>query len=87
MTIGEAGIVPFILLVYTYVLMLIKSMKYVKYQIYKPFVAITLLAILMVMHNYFNNEFILFISIWLFVHLDQYQTKEELEIEIQPNQI
>ena len=62
-------------------------MKYIKNQIHKPLVAIALLAILMVMHNYFNNEFILFISIWLFVHLNQDQTEEELEIVTQPNQI
>ena len=64
-----------------------KSIIIFKNHIHRPLIAITLAAFLMVMHNYFNNELILFISIWLFVNVSDGQTDDELEIETQPNQI
>ena len=87
MAVGEAGIIPMLILIYIYVLMLIRSLKFFKNHIHRPLIAITLAAFLMVMHNYFNNELILFISIWLFVNVSDGQTDDELEIETQPNQI
>ena len=87
MAVGEAGIIPMLILIYIYVLMLIRSLKFFKNHIHRPLIAITLAAFLMVMHNYFNNELILFISIWLFVNVSDGQTDDELEIETPPNQI
>ena len=85
MTIGEGGIIPFVTLLCIYLLMLIRSLKHFKSEIHLPFLAISLLSILMVMHNYFNNEFILFISIWLFTKVSNGQLVDESKIDAQTN--
>lgn len=77
MTLGEGGIIPFFILLYIYLIMLIRSLKYYKSENYLLFLAITLLSILMVMHNYFNNEFIIFISMWLFIKVHERQFVDE----------
>ncbi len=69
MIIGESGIIPFLILIIIYLRMFMKSMIYFRSQLHLFLLAICLLGILMVIHNYFANDFLIFISIWLFVKL------------------
>jgi len=75
MVIGESGIIPFLILIIIYLGMLKKSMSYFKSELHLFLIAISVMGILMVIHNYFANDFLIFISIWLFVRLgDNFDT-------------
>ena len=69
MVIGESGIIPFLMLIIIYVSMFFKSLPFFKTEIHLTLISITLMGILMVIHNYFANDFLIFISIWLLVKL------------------
>ncbi|WP_298896303.1 O-antigen ligase family protein [uncultured Psychroserpens sp.] len=69
MVIGESGIVPFLLLIAIYVSMFFKSLPFFKSEIHLTLMAISLVGMLMVIHNYFSNDFLIFISMWLLVKL------------------
>ncbi|MBR9913759.1 MAG: O-antigen ligase family protein [Algicola sp.] len=71
MVIGEAGIIPFLIFLGIYLYMLFKSTPLYKDEEYKPMLATTLLIILMTTHNYFDNFFLIFISIWLFIRITE----------------
>jgi O-antigen ligase len=70
MVIGEAGIIPLFLILGIYLTMMKKAYKLYKTDIHKLLLAISLTAILTTMHNYFNNEVIIFTTIWLYVKLE-----------------
>ncbi|MBT8266890.1 MAG: hypothetical protein KJO41_10745 [Bacteroidia bacterium] len=78
MVIGEAGLIPFFIILGFYFYMLKLTFKVYKEEMYKFLIAVLLIAILMVMHNYFNNEIILFVTIWLYVRLDNRAIQVEL---------
>lgn len=75
MVIGEAGIIPLIIMLGIYFGLIKKSIQVYKTETYKFLLAFTLSAILLTMHNYFNNELIVFITIWLYVKLMQGESK------------
>lgn len=66
---GEAGIFPFLLFVGIYFYMFKKSLSTYKTKAHHLMLSITLIGILMIMHNYFDNNLILFTSLWLYVSL------------------
>ena len=80
MVIGEAGIIPFIIIIGIYINLIKRSFSEYKNQVYKLLLALSLSAILLTMHNYFNNEIILFATIWLLVKINQ--AKEVTEEQI-----
>lgn len=78
MVLGESGIIPFLILIGIYILLIKRTLTSFKDYIYKFLLAISLTAILLTMHNYFNNELILFITIWLYVKLNNNNPNKEL---------
>lgn len=66
MIIGEAGILPFILVIVLYLSMLIRSFKIFHEEPLYIIVSILLFSYLMVSHNYFDNFLLLFMTVWLY---------------------
>ena len=66
MIIGEAGIIPFILVIVLYLSMLIRSFKIFHEEPLFFIISILLFSYLMVSHNFFDNYLLLFITIWLY---------------------
>jgi O-antigen ligase len=71
MVIGEAGVVPFLIIVIFYLSLLFKSIKLIYYDPIYFVIATILLFTLMVSHNYFDNYILLFITIWLYNNLNE----------------
>jgi O-antigen ligase len=69
MILGEAGILPFLIFTYLYLLMIIKSFKSFFNHPEYLYLAIVLLTYLLVSHVYFENYIILFFTIWLYKKL------------------
>lgn len=70
MILGEAGILPFLIAVYFYLILFFKSIKQIRQEPVLFTLSIILISYLMVSHNYFDNAIILFISIWLYNRLN-----------------
>lgn len=66
MIIGEAGIIPFIIIVVLYLSMLIRSFKVFNEEPLYLIMSLLLLSYLMVSHNYFDNFLLLFMTVWLY---------------------
>ena len=71
MIIGEAGIIPFLVIIVFYVSLLIRSFKVIRDEPLYLVISVILLAYLMVSHNYFDNYILLFITIWLYHNLKE----------------
>lgn len=69
MVLGEAGILPFLLFVYLYILLIIKSIKHFFEHPEYLYLAVVLFSYLLVSHVYFENYIILFFTIWLYIKL------------------
>jgi len=66
MAIGESGIITFLLMILVYISLVLRSIKHLKYNLEYICIAAVLATHLLVSHNYFDNYFVLFISIWLY---------------------
>jgi len=75
MVIGEAGILPFILMVGIYAYLLIKSYKIFKTEPEYFYLSLVVSIALLVGHGYFSNFYNVFISMYIFI---QIKTKSEL---------
>ncbi|PNQ73031.1 hypothetical protein C1T31_08530 [Hanstruepera neustonica] len=75
MIIGEAGIIPFIIVVVLYISMLIRSFMIFNQEPLYLIISILLLSYLMVSHNYFDNFLLLFMTVWLY---DKIKSQNEL---------
>lgn len=89
MTIGEAGFIPFFIMIGIFIFILKKSFSLFYTKTHLTLMAIALSTLLMVIHNYFDNEILVFISIWIFVKVTQKHSElksetEELDREIEP---
>lgn len=80
MVIGEAGIVPLLLLILIYLSLILRSVKHLKTNPEYMCIAVVLATYLLVSHNFFNDYFILFTSIWLY-----YKIKSEPQLVTQNN--
>jgi len=79
MVLGEAGILPFLLLVIFYISILAKSFRrFITHPEYL-YLAIIMSSYLLVSHNYFYNYVILFFTIWLYTRFDLEKSDEKLE--------
>ncbi|MFL0352530.1 O-antigen ligase family protein [Xanthomarina sp. GH4-25] len=67
MAIGESGIVTFLLLIIIYLSLFFRSLKHIRLNPEYTCIAAVLITFLLVSHNYFDNYFILFTSIWLYL--------------------
>lgn len=76
LVIGEAGIIPFIILIYLYLWLLIRSFKHFKSHPHNFMLGIVLLTALMVTHNYFDKFSILLISIYLYNELTKIEEEQ-----------
>ncbi|MBT8253412.1 MAG: O-antigen ligase family protein [Bacteroidia bacterium] len=79
MVLGESGIFPFLLIIGIYIYMLIKSLKYFKEEVHLFLLSLSLMAILMTIHTYFDNYVILLISMWLFLNLTMLKSEDVIE--------
>ena len=69
LTLGEAGLLPFIILIIIYTRMCVKSIVLSKTLPYLLLVVLSIIGYMFVSHNYYDNYLILFISIWAFIKL------------------
>nr|WP_321223470.1 O-antigen ligase family protein [uncultured Psychroserpens sp.] len=81
MVLGESGVIPFFILIGIYIYLIKETLKTFRDYIYKFLLAVSLTAILLTMHNYFNNELILFLTIWLYTKLDSKNPDKELSTQ------
>ncbi|WP_028870980.1 O-antigen ligase family protein [Psychroserpens burtonensis] len=81
MVLGESGIFPFLLIIGIYMFMLKRSFEQFRKGPHKLMLAITIVGILMIMHNYFDNNLILFTTIWIFVRLENTENESKKEEE------
>lgn len=81
MVLGESGVIPFLILIWIILYLLIKSFKYRKQYLYYFLVAISISTYLLVSHTYFRQYSILFMSMFLYIKLiNLSNTNEEYEI-------
>lgn len=76
MVLGEAGIIPFLIIIGIYLYLIRKTIYDYKTNTDKLLLAISLSTILLTMHNYFNYYLILFITIWLFNRVSTNNSQE-----------
>ncbi|WP_055444746.1 O-antigen ligase family protein [Lacinutrix himadriensis] len=69
MVLGEAGILPFLLIVIFYLALIFKSLKQFTTNAEYFYIAIVLFTYLLTSHNYFYHYIILFFTIWLYTKL------------------
>ncbi|MDG5491653.1 O-antigen ligase [Psychroserpens sp. SPM9] len=81
MVLGESGIFPFLLIIGIYLFMLKRSYGQFTSKPHLLMLTISMVGILMIMHNYFDNNLILFTSIWIFVRLIDRHFVEETHEE------
>ncbi len=84
MVLGEAGILPFLIIIGIYLSMLIRSFRLFRPDYHLFLLAFTLLAILMTIHTYFDNFVILVTSMWLYIQL---RKKSESEVIIEEGEL
>lgn len=90
MAIGESGIITFLLFILIYISLIIRSVKHLKSNPEYACIAAVLTTYLLVSHNYFDNYFVLFTSVWLYqrVKKSPYSFDQiEEEEEFKPNNI
>jgi len=87
MVLGEAGIFPFLTFIGIYFYMLMKSVSSYKTEAYKPMLASTLVILFLTTHNYFDNFFLIFVSLWLFVHITENHSQEDKELNEEESQL
>ena len=69
LTLGEAGIFPFLLLSGIYLYLLFQSLKFFKTYPVFIFLTISIMGFMAVAHNFYDNLIVLFMSLWLFVKM------------------
>ena len=79
MVLGEAGIIPFLLIVIFYVSLLARSFKSFKQRPEYFYLAIVLSTFLLVSHMYFSNYVILFFTIWLYTRISRTESQNKIE--------
>ncbi len=80
--IGESGIFPLLIFVSIYLFMVSKSITSFKKRVYQFMLALSLMALLMTTHNFISgNQFIMIVSMWLFIDLTKKREPEEEEQE------
>lgn len=78
MIIGEAGVLPFLLFIFIYGRLFVKSVKYFNIEPTLSFITIIILLYLLVGHTYFFNFPIVLMSIYVYIqlrNLDELNTK------------
>ncbi|MDX1773615.1 O-antigen ligase family protein [Oceanihabitans sediminis] len=83
MVVGEAGILPFLMMILFYASLAIKSLLKFRTNPEYLYLSLIITSYLLVSHNYFYNYIILFFSIWLFakVTMDTEEKVDNLENE------
>ncbi|QRM90171.1 hypothetical protein FG167_13315 [Lacinutrix sp. WUR7] len=81
MVIGEAGVIPFLLLVIFYISLVVKSIKRFTTNPEYTYLSLIIATYLLVSHNYFYNYIILFFTIWLYTKVSINLDNNNLENE------
>jgi O-antigen ligase len=79
MVLGESGFIPFLLIVFFYISLILKSIKRFATNPEYSYFSLVLASFLMVSHNYFYNYILLFFTVWLYVRVNM--TVEEIKLE------
>ncbi|MCX7548391.1 O-antigen ligase family protein [Xanthomarina sp. F1114] len=66
LVLGEAGFIVFLMFIFCYTSLFLKSLKFLKINIEYVCLAFILMTFLLVSHNFFDNYLLLFLSIWLY---------------------
>ncbi|PCJ92308.1 MAG: hypothetical protein COA50_15910 [Flavobacteriaceae bacterium] len=85
MTIGEAGIIPFLLIVGIYLYLLIKSYLFIRSHPWYFYLSLTLVFSMMGGHGYFYNFVSILLSMYVFIKLKDLSSIHTSEIEISNN--
>ncbi|MBN4047026.1 O-antigen ligase family protein [bacterium AH-315-P13] len=75
--IGESGIIPLLIFITIYIFMLIRSLKTFKTKVFQTLLVFSIIALFLTTHNFEDNYYITFISIWLYFGLIAHEKKEE----------
>ena len=86
MILGESGFIPFLIFIFIYIKLFLKSIRdHLESHKEYMFMLLTLIIFLFTSHNYFDNYFVLFISLWIFVKVnDNVEKQTENIIEQNP---
>ncbi|MGJ8593029.1 MAG: O-antigen ligase family protein [Aquaticitalea sp.] len=79
MVLGEAGIMPFLLMIGIYFYMLKKSLAFFKTNVHYFLMTFSIFGILMTMHNYFSSYLVVFASLWIYTRVTETDEKKDLE--------
>jgi len=75
--IGEAGIIALLLYLYFYGLLLFKSVKVFWTEVHKPLLVVSIMILLLTIHNFVIDDYITLISLWLYFNLRGEKVEEE----------
>ena len=80
---GEAGIIPLLLIIFYFVYLIQRSYKIFLQSPYLLFMSICLAGVLMTNHNFFTDGYLIFVALWIYADLTKcLQEKTELNNQI-----
>lgn len=80
---GEAGIIPLLLMIFYFVYLIQRSYKIFLQSPYLLFMSICLAGVLMTNHNFFTDGYLIFVALWIYADLTKcLQEKTELNNQI-----
>ncbi|WP_148560732.1 O-antigen ligase family protein [Zobellia galactanivorans] len=77
--IGEAGIIPFLLLVFYFIYLIKNGYHLFDHAPYLFFMAIALASILMTNHSFFKNGYLLFSALWIYAQINLLKRQKIIE--------
>lgn len=81
MVLGESGFIPFFILVFFHISLIIKSIRRFKINPEYTYLSLVIATYLLVSHNYFYNYVILFFTIWLYARVSMNIDENKLQNE------
>lgn len=85
MIIGEAGIIPFLLVIGIYMYLLIKSYLFIKSHPWYFYMILTTVLSMMGSHGYFYNFVYIFLSMYVYIKLKDLSSMQASEIKVSNN--
>ena len=74
--IGEAGIIPLLLYLGIYFSLLYKCLKIFKTEVFKTLLVLSLMCLLLTIHNFIIDDYITFITLWVYFDLRKNKDKD-----------
>lgn len=76
LVLGEAGIIPFVLLIGLFFYMALKSFRVFKTKPFLLMLNISLLLFLLTFHNFFSNDQVLLMTLWIYYQIKRENTSD-----------